>query len=98
MPYGLQNASVYLDDILICSTLLQQHLDRLKGVLQSLRDTKLKVQLNKSESLRKEVAYLGHIFTPQDVKPIPNESKSVKHYSLSKTERAIKGFLRIFGC
>lgn len=60
---GIQNEKclVYLDDIIVYSTSLQEHLERLRNVFQRLRESNFKIQLDKSEFLRKEVAYLGHV-------------------------------------
>lgn len=46
---------VYLDDIIIFSPSLQEHISNLKTVFQRLREANFKVQLKKSEFLRKEV-------------------------------------------
>lgn len=57
---GLQNETclVYLDDIIIFSVSLQEHIERLREVFTRLRQSNFKVQLDKSEFLHKEVAYL----------------------------------------
>lgn len=96
---GLQNekCAVYLDDIIVYSTSLQEHIERLKDVFQRLRESNLKIQLDKSEFLRKEVAYLGHIVTPEGVKPNPDKVKAIKNYPIPKTTKQIKGFLGLLG-
>ncbi|KAA5655218.1 RNA-directed DNA polymerase, partial [Pseudomonas aeruginosa] len=52
---GLQgiHCLVYLDDIIVYSSSLQEHLDKLRTIFDRLRKTNLKVQLDKSEFLRK---------------------------------------------
>lgn len=54
---GLQNeiCLVYLDDIVIFSASLQEHIDRLKQIFTRLRESNFKVQIDKSKFLRKEV-------------------------------------------
>jgi len=54
---------VYLDDIVIYGSSLQEHNKRLTEVLQRLRKHNLKLQVEKCEYLRKEVTYLGHIMS-----------------------------------
>ncbi|KXZ75732.1 Retrovirus-related Pol polyprotein from transposon 17.6-like Protein [Tribolium castaneum] len=75
---GIQNEKclVYLDDIIIFSTSLEEHIVRLKKVFERLRNANFKIQLDKSEFLRKEVAYLRHIITPEGVKPNPEKIKA----------------------
>lgn len=48
---GLQNeiCLVYLDDIVIFGTSLQEHNDRLKQVFDRLRESNFKIQMDKSE-------------------------------------------------
>lgn len=96
---GIQNEKclVYLDDIIIFSTSLQEHIQNLKSVFQRLRESNFKIQLDKSEFLRKEVAYLGHIVTPDGVKPNPDKIVAIKNYPIPKTTKQIKGFLGLLG-
>ena len=58
---GIQNelCLVYLDDIIIFSVSLQEHIVRLKEVFERLRKSHFKIQLDKSEFLRKTVNFLG---------------------------------------
>lgn len=96
---GIQNEKclTYLDDIIIFSTSLQEHLQSLKSVFQRLRESNFKIQLDKSEFLRKEVAYLGHIVTPEGVRPNPDKIYAIKQYPIPKTTKQIKGFLGLLG-
>lgn len=96
---GIQHEKclVYMDDIIVYSTSLQEHLNSLKCVFQRLRNANLKIQPDKSEFLRKEVAYLGHIITPDGVKPNPEKIKAIKQYPLPKNTKQIKGFLGLLG-
>lgn len=96
---GVQNESclVYLDDIIVYSVSLQEHIERLREIFKRLRTANLKVQLDKSEFLRKEVAYLGHVITPQGVKPNPDKIKAIKSYPIPKTTSEIKAFLGLLG-
>lgn len=96
---GLQNefCLVYLDDIIIMSASLQEHLVHLTKVFQRLRETNFKIQLDKSEFLRREVAYLGHIVTPEGVKPNPEKIAAIKKYPIPTTTKEIKSFLGLLG-
>lgn len=88
---------VYLDDVIIYSTSLQEHIQRLKNIFQRCRDTNLKIQLDKSEFLQKTVKYLGHIITPDGIKPDPSKIESIKKFPLPKTRTEIKSFLGLLG-
>lgn len=88
---------VYIDDIIIFSTSLQEHLENLKEVFDRLRNANLKIQLDKSEFLQKELSYLGHVVTPEGVKPNPDKILAIKNYPIPKTTKQIKGFLGLLG-
>ena len=96
---GIQNERclVYLDDIIIFSVSLEEHLLNLREVFDRLRATNFKIQLDKSEFLRKEVAYLGHIITPTGIKPNPDKIIAIKNYPIPKTSKQLKGFLGLLG-
>ena len=52
---------VYLDDIVIFSSSVEQHLSRLDLVFAKLREANLKLKPSKCALLRKSVEYLGHV-------------------------------------
>lgn len=96
---GLQGkiCFVYMDDIVIYSTSLQEHMVNLQTVFQRLRETNFKIQLDKSEFLKKEVQFLGHIITSDGVKPNPEKIRAITNYPIPKTTKEIKGFLGLLG-
>lgn len=96
---GYQNeiCLVYLDDIIIFSTSLQEHVQRLKLIFERIRQSKLKIQLDKSEFLHKEVAYLGHKITRDGVMPNPDKVEAVKNFPVPRTQKEIKSFLGLAG-
>ena len=75
---------VYLHDIIILGNILEEHLENIRKIFQTLRQANLKVQINKSNFLRKEVEYLGHIVTENGVKPNPNKIAAIKNFPITK--------------
>lgn len=96
---GLQgiHCLVYLDDVIIYSASLQEHIDKLRTVFDRLRQTNMKIQLDKSEFFRKEVLYLGHTITKDGLKPNDDKIKVIQNYPLPKTTTEIKSFLGLIG-
>lgn len=96
---GLQGniCLVYMDDIIIFSTSLQEHLTNLRSVFERLREANFKIQLDKSEFLHKQVSFLGHIITSEGVKPNPDKIQAVKNFPIPKTQKEIKTFLGLLG-
>lgn len=88
---------VYLDDILIFSTSYQEHICNIHKVFEKLRKANLKIQINKCKFFAKETLYLGHILTPEGVKPNPAKVDTILNLELPKTVKAIKSFLSMTG-
>lgn len=87
----------YMDDIIIYSTSLQEHMENLTQVFKRLKKANLKIQLDKSEFLKREVAFLGHIVTPEGVKPNPQKIEAIKNFPIPRTDKQIKSFLGLLG-
>ena len=58
----------YLDDVLIYSGSLEQHVEHLEQVIGVHKEAGLKLQLAKTELFKEEVEYLGHHMSAQGVK------------------------------
>ena len=74
----LEFVKTYLDDLL-CITRgdLDDHLDKLKLVLQRLQDANLKVNARKSNFCAIETEYLGYILSRDGIKPQPKKVQSI---------------------
>lgn len=88
-----KNVPVYMDDIIIFNTSLQDHVTTLGKVLNKFQEVGLKIQLNKSEFLRKEVTYLGHLVTCNGVKPDPKKIEAIKNWPLPLNVKDIRSFI-----
>lgn len=88
---------VYLNDIIVYSTSFQEHIKKLRKVFDRLREAKFKVQIDNTEFLRKEVAYLGHVVTSERVKPNPEKIVAITNFPVPKTPKEIKSFLGLLG-
>jgi len=88
---------VYLDDIVIYGSSLQEHNKRLTKVLQQLRKHNLKLQIEKCEFLRKEVTYLGHIISKDGISPDPAKLSAVKDFPTPKKVKDVQSFIELPG-
>lgn len=95
--HGLPNCTTYMDDILVFSTSLQEHIVNLRAIFERLRNSNLKIQMDKSEFLKHETPYLGHIITTDGVKPNPDKISAIVNYPVPKTPKQIKAFLGLLG-
>ena len=88
---------VYLDDIVIFASTIEEHYKKLKNIFDRLRSNKLLLQPDKCEFMRTEVAYLGHVISEKGVSPNPNKIISIKDYPKPNTPKQIKQFLDLIG-
>lgn len=84
---GLNNVLTYLDDVIIFSTSLQEHVDKCRQVFERFRQHNLKIQLNKSEFLQKQVKFLGHTLTDEGLRPNADKIAAVQRFPLPKTQK-----------
>jgi len=96
---GLQGNElfVYMDDIVIYARSLKEHEVKFNRLMARLREANLKLQPDKCEFLRKEVAYLGHIISEEGVKPDPHKIKAVINFPAPRNPKNIKQFLGLVG-
>lgn len=84
---------VYLDDIVVIGRTLEEHLRNLKEVLDRLTAHNLKIQLDKCEFLKRETEFLGHLITPEGVRPNPDKVREILNWEIPRTVKQIKQFL-----
>jgi len=58
---------VYLDDIIVYSTTVEEHLIRLRKLFDRLRIANLKLKPSKCHLLRAEIKFLGHVVSAEGV-------------------------------
>ena len=88
---------VYLDDILVFSDNLEDHLKHIREVFDLLRAAGLKLKLKKCEFLKDSVSYLGHIITPQGLLPDPSKIEKIANFPTPKSADEVRIFLGISG-
>ena len=96
---GLQGNElfVYMDDIVIYSRSLEEHAVKFNRLMKRLKDANLKLQPDKCEFLRTEVAYLGHIIGSDGVKPDPRKIEAITKFPQPRNAKNIKQFLGLVG-
>eukprot|EP00117_Sycon_ciliatum_P009189 scpid21588/ scgid11586/ Retrovirus-related Pol polyprotein from transposon 412; Protease; Reverse transcriptase; Endonuclease len=84
---------VYLDDIIIFSRTLKEHLVHLRAVLDCLRSAHLKVKPSKCSIAQSSVRYLGHVFTHAGVHPDVSKIDAVAKWQPPTTITEVRQFL-----
>lgn len=88
---------VYIDDLLVVSTDLDTHLERLRAVAENLRDANLTINVSKSKFLMKSIRYLGHIVGGGTIRADPGRVSAIVDYPAPATTRQIRSFLGLAG-
>ena len=58
---------MFIDDILIYSKTEEEHKERLRIVLQELRDHQLFAKFSKCDFFKDKIQYLGHVVTKEGI-------------------------------
>ncbi|GBG70931.1 hypothetical protein CBR_g8232 [Chara braunii] len=88
---------VYLDDILVYSRSLEDHLEHLRRVLERLPRAKYKVSRYKCEFVRQELEYLGHFVTPEGISPLSDKIQAIQEWSEPRNITDVRSFLGLAG-
>ncbi len=84
---------VYIDDILIYSSSLEEHAEHLRKVFQRLRENKLYVKFEKCEFGVMEVDFLGHRITQEGLMMDDHKIKAILDWEPPKSVPALISFL-----
>jgi hypothetical protein len=85
-----------LDDVIIFGETLQEHRERIREIVERLRQFNLKVEPDKCEFLQTEVNYLVHTVTSDGAKPDP-QVKAINDFPTPRNATDVKSFLRSAG-
>eukprot|EP00833_Pecoramyces_ruminatium_P006316 jgi/Orpsp1_1/1180348/evm.model.c7180000073047.1 len=69
----------FIDDILIYSKTIEEHLEHIKQVLSILEEHKLKINIEKCSFMQSEVEVLGHKVSAEGLSPLDNKVQNVKY-------------------
>ncbi len=85
----------YMDDILIMTETMEEHLEILDELLWRLRQVGLRISPNKVNFMQSSVKYLGFIFDKEGVRADPRKMEALVKLPVPKN---VKGVRQIMGC
>jgi hypothetical protein len=88
-----QSVLLYLDDVIVFSTTVEQHLERLGEVFARLQNQNLKVKLPKCQFFQHQVSYLGHVVSAEGVATDPAKIEVVKEWQRPGHLAELRSFL-----
>ena len=84
---------VYIDDIIIFSKDVNEHLDRLEVVLRKLEEAGLKIQPDKCKMLQREVHFLGHVISGEGIRTSPSKTEVVATWPVPTKVTELRSFI-----
>uniref|UniRef100_A0A388MCA2 Integrase catalytic domain-containing protein n=1 Tax=Chara braunii TaxID=69332 RepID=A0A388MCA2_CHABU len=88
---------IYLDDILVYSRTLDEHIVHLHAVLDRLRPAKYKANLDKCEFAKQELEYLGHYVTPKVIRPLADKIQAIVDWPEPRCTTDVRSFMGLAG-
>lgn len=84
---------IYIDDIVIFTKTLEEHIELLKEVFARLKKFNLKLKAEKCFFFKKQIEFLGFVITEHGSLPNPNKTDCIKQYPQPKSVVEIQRFL-----
>jgi len=82
----------YLDDIVIFARTPEELLERLRVVLNRLREVGLKVKPSKCALFQTHIHFLGHLISEYGVDPQPEKIKAIQEWPRPKCLKEVRAF------
>ena len=84
---------VYIDDILIFSRTIEEHVAHLRQVFARIRAANLKLKPLKCHFLRRSIEYLGYVITPHGLQPNPQQVAAVQDFPVPENVSQVRQFI-----
>ena len=88
---------IFLDDILVYSRTLQDHVTHVRRTLQILRQHKLYAKVPKCAFFQHQVEYLGHVVIATGISPDPAKGQAVNNWKIPGNVHEVRSFLGLAG-
>jgi len=82
----------YLDDIVIYARTPEELLERLRTVLDRLREVGLKAKPSKCELFRTEIKFLGHLVSADGINPMPDKLEAIRDWPVPHCLKDVRSF------
>jgi hypothetical protein len=83
---------VYLDDILVFSKTVAEHIKHLATVMQRLQQEKLLINMKKSSFMKTELIYLGFVISTDKLRMDPDKVGVIKNWPSPKNIFEVRSF------
>ena len=96
-PMLYEGVIAFLDDVIIYSKTIEEHLELLDRVLKLMSDAGLKLHPGKCEMVSTKIVYLGYIITEEGVRANPEKTEVLTNWPKIRTVKDVMRFLGFCG-
>ena len=83
----------YIDDIVIATETIEDHLERIREVFECLREAGFKMRAEKCDFMRTETKYLGRVVSAEGIKPDPAAVSKIQEWMPPRNKEELQSFL-----
>ena len=83
----------YIDDIVIATETIEDHLERIREVFECLREAGFKMRAEKCDFMRTETKYLGRVVSAEGIKPDPAAVSKIQEWMPPRNREELQSFL-----
>ena len=94
-PYS-KFCSVYLDDVIVFSNTLEEHLNHLEKIFSLFKQVNLRLKLKKCEFAATSIEYLGHKVTKGKISPMISKIGAIENEKPPSNIKELQQFLNMF--
>ena len=91
--YLLHFVKAYIDDVMIHSRTLREHIQHVKLVIIRIGEYKLKIKIDKCEFVKLEISFLGHTITENKIKPMHDKIAKLHRFNTPQNIKQTRAFL-----
>ena len=93
---GTKSINTYLDDVLIFSNSLHQHVDRLRDTFEAHREAGVKLKPSKTLLFRERVEYLGHMLSQEGISMVDSYVDRIMEWPIPANIKELNTLLGFF--
>ncbi|UYV61958.1 hypothetical protein LAZ67_1007166, partial [Cordylochernes scorpioides] len=90
---GIGGVICYIDDVLIATASIEEHLALLKTIFARLAKYNIKLKKEKCLFLQKEIEYLGHLVTGESIRPLDHKVQAIQKAKTPTNISELRSFL-----
>ena len=83
----------YIDDIVIATETVEDHMVRLREVFECLREADFKISVAKCDFMKSEIKYLGRVVSAEGIKPNPKAASKLRDWEVPRNKSELQSFL-----